>query len=435
MSGGRRGTNILIALVGNGFAPLASIATAPILAHSLGVDGRGETAAVLAPLLLATALGAFGIPAAVTWAVARYPVLAPSTTRRGALLALVTGALSAAAVVLSAPYFAADDGPLAALIALAALAVVPTLLVSVLQATAAGLHRWRAVAVERALTAGFRLAALGVCAGTGLLDVRGAVVILAVSPCIGALAYLRVLRRTSGAAGSAQTQDPPRTRTLVAFGSRVWFGSVSGVLLTRLDQALMSPLSGAAELGLYVVAVTVAEIPLVISNAVRDVSFAADAADADDGRMLTASRLSSATTLVLCAVLAATAWWWLPVVFGTAFAAALPACLVLLAATAVGGQGALAGVTLSARGAPGRRSLSLAGAAVVNTALLVLLVPDLGAVGAALGTLVGCWISSSANVLQVWQKHGIRPWSFYGLRSADLHVLRAVVVRRRARGA
>ena len=68
MSTGRK---VAVTVLGHGFAPLASLATAPIMAHALGVDGRGAVAAVTAPILLATSLGTFGLPAAVTYSIAR----------------------------------------------------------------------------------------------------------------------------------------------------------------------------------------------------------------------------------------------------------------------------------------------------------------------------------------------------------------------------
>ncbi|MBA8989718.1 O-antigen/teichoic acid export membrane protein [Curtobacterium pusillum] len=435
MSGARhnRAANILAALVGNAFPPLASIATAPILAQALGVDGRGAVAAATAPLFLATALATFGVPAAVTRTLARHPWVSAGLAGRAVAILSGAGLVVTAALVATAPFFGAGNVVVVPLVVLASAMLVPTLLVALLQAVAAGRHRWRLVTIERAVTAGTRLVVLAALASADALDVTLAVAVLAVSPVLGAIAYLGLLRgaRAEKPVGS----ETPRTRALVSFGARVWFGSVAGVLLTRLDQALITPLSGAAELGLYVVAVNVADIPLVISNAVRDVSFAADAAEADDRRMLVASRISSALTVVVSGALAATAWWWVPMVFGAEFIAAMPACLVLLLATAVGGQGALAGVTLSARGAPGRRSVSLVVAAVVNTTLLVLLVPTLGAVGAAIGTLVGCFVSSSLNVLQVWRRHGIDPRSFYGLRATDVQVCVRALRRLRSRSA
>lgn len=425
--------NILAALLGNAFPPLASIATAPILALALGVDGRGAVASATAPLFLAVALATFGVPASVTRTIARQPWLTGSFVWRAAGVLVAAGATVTVALLLTSPFFGGGDDTLTPLVGIAALALVPTLLTTLLQSVASGRHRWRLVTVERAVTAGVRLAALAALAMTDTLDVVSAVVVLALAPVAGAVAYLGLLRtdRVTRPAGSADA----RSRDVLSFGVRVWFGSVAGVLLTRLDQTLITPLSGPAELGLYVVAVNVADLPLVISNAVRDVSFAADAAEADDRRMLSASRISSALSVVASAALAVTAWWWVPIVFGSEFTAALPACLVLLLATAVGGQGALAGVTLSARGAPGRRSWSLVVAAAVNTTLVVLLVPGLGAVGAAIGTLVGSFVSSSLNVLQVWRRHGIPPRSFYGLRASDLRACGRIVRRVRNRTA
>jgi len=417
--------NILAALVGNAFPPLASIATAPILALALGVDGRGAVASVTAPLFLAVALATFGVPASVTRTIARQPWLTTAFVWRAAGVLIAVGTVVTGVLMLTAPFFGGGDDTLVSLIRFAAVALVPSLLTTLLQALASGRHRWRLVTVERAVTAGVRLVALGSLALAGVLDVLSAVAVLALAPVVGAVAYVGLLRR----APIERPVDAVDTsaRAVVSFGARVWFGSVAGVLLARLDQALITPLSGAVELGLYVVAVNVADVPLVISNAVRDVSFAADAAEADDRRMLAASRISSALTVVVTGVLAVSAGWWVPAVFGQQFAAAVPACLVLLLATAVGGQGALAGVTLSARGAPGRRSLSLIVAAAVNTLLILLLVPELGAVGAAIATLVGSFVSSSLNVVQVWRRHGIHPWSFYGLRASDLRAcVRAV---------
>lgn len=425
-------SNILVALLGNAFAPLASIATAPILAQALGVDGRGAVAAATAPLLLASAVATFGVPAAVTYTVARFPGVVRKLAGRGVLLLIATGLIVSAAVVTGSGFFAGGDETTRALVVLAAAALVPTLLVALVQAVAAGLHRWRLVTTERAITAGVRLLALLGLLLVGRLDVTGAVVVIALSPVAGALAYLPLLRARTAPTTGAVLVDAERassTRFLASYGARVWIGSISGILLTRLDQALMTPLSSAVELGLYVVAVNVADLPLVVSNAVRDVTFSSDAADTDDDRLFAVSRLSSAVTVVVAGALAATAWAWLPLVFGRAFDAAVPACAVLLLATALGAQGGLAGTALSARGRPGRRSMSLIVACVVNAVLLVLLVPVLGAVGAAIGTCVGNLTSSTLNVIGASRYLGMPTRGFYGLRHADLVLARSVVAR------
>jgi O-antigen/teichoic acid export membrane protein len=60
---------------------------------------------------------------------------------------------------------------------------------------------------------------------------------------------------------------------------------------------------------------------------------------------------------------------------------------------------------------------------VMNIALLVLLAPMLGAMGAALATLAGNLISSNLNLVFLARVFGLSPLSFYGLRRADLATL------------
>ena len=59
MSALRRG--VAISTFGNLIAPAAGLITAPILAQSLGVVGRGDVAAATTPLLLATSVLTLGL--------------------------------------------------------------------------------------------------------------------------------------------------------------------------------------------------------------------------------------------------------------------------------------------------------------------------------------------------------------------------------------
>jgi len=429
--GGGHGKNILLSVLSNTFAPLAGLATAPILASALGVVGRGEAAGATAPVLLATSVATLGIPPAITYFTARNPLFAATLARRGALMLIVAGIVASAAAVLLAPVLSGGSPPLARLISIASLALVPLLLLALLQGTAAGLHRWKLVAVERLITAVVRLVALSALALTGRLDVQAAVVVLAFSPALAALAYLPIIRRgrMTLPCGAA-----PTSRAILAYAWRIWIGSISGVLLTRIDQTVMVPLAGAYDLGLYVVAVTIAELPLVINNAVREVTFSSDAAQGSDERLTLASRLSSLVTLGAGVGVGVTAWWWLPLLFGSDFSGAYPVLLILIVAVVLGNPGSVAGVGLSARGMPGRRSLALVLACVVNLALVFLLVPLLGAMGAAVATLAGNVVAGNLNIFFLWRHYGVRPWSFYRLTPTDVKTLVSRVVSILRRG-
>lgn len=419
--------NVAVAVVGNAFAPLAALATAPIMARGLGVAGRGDVAAATAPLLLATTVATFGIPAAVNYFVSKRPSLVFALARRGIVLTMLAGALASIAVLFASGFLSSGDAGLARLIALAGLAIAPALAVSVVQSVAAGTGRWGLVTAERLVTASVRLCSFVALLASHAITVESSVVVLAVSPILGGVVYLALLRHPVAPRDDGSVI---RTAELLGYGTRVWIGSITGVLLSRLDQTLLLPLGGSQDLGLYVVAVTIGELPLVIVNAVRDVLFSADAADSRDDRLGVASRLSTLVALVVSIAVAVTMPVWLTILFGSEFDAAAPVGLVLLAAVVAGNPGSLAGVALSSRGRPGLRSSSLVAACLVNVVALVLFVPMAGALGAAFATLAGNLVAGTACVVLLRRIGGVPARTFYGLRRGDLRAVRAVLRRR-----
>lgn len=403
-------------ILGNVVGPLAGLASAPILAHALGVDGRGEVAAATAPFLLVSTLATIGIPEAATYFIARDDRAIRAVRRRALLLLLATGIVATLIAIVAAPYLAGAQADLSALISLAALAIVPTIFVGLLRGVAAGLGLWTAVALERALGPLLRLGAILALVLTGNLNVVTATLSIVLAPVAGGLVYFVVRKKLE----RGEAESSPRYGTIVGYGARVWIGSVAGVLLMRVDQVLMVPLSSTYELGLYVVAVTISELPLVVNTAVREVMFASDARSTADESLTRAARVSFLVCFGIAAVLGATSFWWVPILFGADFAASIPTMLVLLLAVVIGVPGSIAGSGLSARGHPQLRSYSLVIACAINVVVVVLAVPAIGALGAALATLVGNLISSNFNVFQMRRRFGIKMRHFYLVRRSDL---------------
>ncbi|PXA65689.1 teichoic acid transporter [Cryobacterium arcticum] len=413
--------NMSIALIGNAFPPLVALFSGPILAQALGVQGRGEVAAATAPLALVVTLATFGIPEAVTWAVARAPHLARNAARRGLLLLTLAGLIAMAAVFASSSWLSGGSPVVAQLILVASLAIVPNLLVGVLRGVASATQSWRLVATERIVTSSLRLLVLIPFWLTGTLTPLVATLTVAVMPVCGAFVYIGRMR--SLAPRATEVPRMARTSGLLGYGVRVWVGSLSGMLLSRIDQVLMTPLADTYQLGLYVVAVSVSELPLIINQAVRDVTFVTDAAESVDERLSASARISTFLCGLAGLALGVSMLWWLPFLFGEGFVDSLPVAAVLLAAVVLGTPGSIGGSGLSARGRPGLRSLSLTIACLVNIGLLVLLAPVLGAMGAALATLVGNLLSSNLNLYFLARSFGINPLTFYGLRRSDLATL------------
>ncbi|MGZ6803067.1 MAG: oligosaccharide flippase family protein [Nocardioidaceae bacterium] len=415
--------------------PVATVLTGPVLAHALGVLGRGQVAAATAPVLLLTTVATFGLPDALLYHAARHERLDPRVLRRALAALLVTGVLGSVVCLLVAPLLAPGDPHLARLISIAGTAAPFSLLAAGCRGVSAGSRDWRSVTREQYVTALTRVLLLVGLLVAGALTVLPAALVLAFSPAAGLLAYANVARRVRRPLPEAEAVSG---RRLATYGLTTWVGALSGTVLSRLDQVLMTPLSSAGQLGLYAAGVNLADLLLVANNAIRDVTFAADARQAVNAHVVRSCQLALTLALALGGLLAATSPVLVVLLFGRDFASAVPSACVLVAAAVIGAPTAVAGAALSARGRPGLRSLALLAAACVNVLLLVLLVPGRGSLGAALATLGGNAVAAVSGSVLLRRETGISPLSCYRpnpalLRTAVLQAAGLLAARRRPR--
>ncbi|GAA3270349.1 oligosaccharide flippase family protein [Paenarthrobacter aurescens] len=417
------GQRIFYAIAGAAVTPLMSLATAPILAQSLGVLGRGELAAGMAPMLFAVAVGALGIPEALTFHVARHAGGARKVLKRAFWILTFLGMSTAAIVALSASLLSDGNTDIEQLIFITAILTVPTFWASVPNSVLAGNHQWKQAARIDLCLAAVRLLVLSVFAMASLLTPLTAMMVMLGIPLIKGIvmlpylfAYIRERRNL-----------PPARARLINYGSRLWAGSLAGIVLLRLDQLLMVPFGNAAQLGLYVVAVSLGEIPALLSGAVRNVVFSSDAESShrpeDQDRLQQTARLTSAATALGSLGIGVALPWAVPLLFGDSFAAAVAVSWVILAGVALGTPGSIAGAGLSARGRPGLRSIGMVIGAVLNTAILLATVPVLGAMGAALATLAGSIVAGTMNIVWLRAHFGMPMRGFFGLRGADFQLI------------
>ncbi|KQS09177.1 hypothetical protein ASG04_09895 [Curtobacterium sp. Leaf183] len=426
MNAGRPVSSSTVVLVfGNLFPPAATFVMAPFLAHTLGVSGRGELAAVTAPFLLAVSIATFGLPDAVTQAIASGRRLARSSWVLAASL-LGGGGIAAfvVAVALGPVIVGTHDPELLTLVAAASAATVPALFVSLLRGRAAGRHAWGFVSAERIVGASVKIVGTVLLAGADRLDIASATALIAFAPVVGGVVYLFMPRGVD----DRSANDGLRGPALLGFSLRSWLGSVAGVLLVRLDQLLVLPLSDAEQLGLYAIAVNVSDVPLIVTNAVREVMLSNDATGTDDQRVPRVARASGLLALAATLPLVGTAVFWVPLVFGAQFAPAVPAVVVTAVGVVIGVPGSIAGSTLTARGRPELRSMSILVGCLANAVALVALVPLFGALGAAGATLVGNLLSSNGSVRGAARLTGARFRDFYAIRPADVRHVASITV-------
>lgn len=412
------GRNMLVSLVGYVFVPLSGLLLAPVLAHSLKVDGRGQLASAMGPYLLLTITAGLGVTEAVTFTISRHPSVARRVTGSGLGLVFLFGLCATVMAFIVGHWLSGGRAETRQLIELASIAIAPALCVGVVRGTASALHLWKLVSAERLGGAVITLSVVGILALSSHLTPFSATIAMVASPLAGSVVYLRLIP-------ILEVGDNPRTApfrsSLMGYGLRAWVGGVAGILLMRVDQALMTPLTGVYELGLYVVAVNIAELPLIINGAIRDVMFASEAAGSSSHEVLpSAARISTSLCAGAALGLGLLSPIIVPMLFGHEFSGAVLPTVILLIGAIVGTPGSIAGAGLSGRGRPGLRSLCLAGACAIDVLVLVVLAPSQGALGAAWAMFAGSVFLTGSSLVLMQKHFEVSAVSFLGLRRSDI---------------
>ena len=363
------------------------------LSRALGPNGRGSVAATLLWPGLLVYLGAIGLSQAVV-------VFCASAADRRRVSAVFS-----TAAVLAVGLSTASSGLGILLIPLLlrtqSLEVVKASRVFLLMIPA-GMLSGLVAAVLQGRCSFLKLNALrlilpiGYVLGLAVLTLKGELSVMNVSLLQLALSYLTlvagalVLMR-DGISFSPSSFDLGTAKQLFAFGAKAYIGTLSGTLNQRLDQALLAAWFPAAQLGLYSVASSAAGATDTIGFAFRTVAsgrIAQRATTEDKFSELRAILARFWLVLLLgTAALAACLPKLVPLLYGAGFrAAVLPAELLLIAQIFYAAKNLL----ISAAEAFGDSWLG-SKAELIGLAptvlLLVILLPKLGILGAALASV------------------------------------------------
>lgn len=342
----------------------------------------------------------------------------------------IAGIVATAAIALMSLWLAAGSSELAGLIVLASFSVAPALILAGCRSIALGHQAWWLVTVEKVFGSTVRLIAIVAMALTGVLDIFWATVTMSVTSFVGVAVY--AVLPFASQKDRIPSAELVTIKMLLSYGARIWLGSLTGILLIRVSQIIMVPLSGPYELGLFVVAGTLSEAALIFNAAVSTVIFSQESRETNDERLAATTRISTLVTFVLATAIGVIGLWAVPFFFGDEFALALPTLWVLLAAVVLGNPGSVAGQGLNARKRPGLRSASLALALIINVAAMILLVPTLGSMGAALSQLLGNVVAGGMNIMWLKKKFGLSVTGFLRITGTDINRLIRAIFRRRA---
>lgn len=409
--------------------PASALVTGPILARALEPKGRGDVAAVIAPISLAGYLFTLGLPQAFTYFVASGRYSTRDLTRLALLLGLLSGVLAVVALELATPYLLASKPHLIPLAQGINLLLVLVLIFSAVRGIIQGTGDFRPVNQERWVSVASRFVVVVVLALLGLLTVSNVAWISQLVLVAGGLMLFVGLRSLNRRSSLEVTE--PEVRPILTYGGRVWIGSLSALLIVRLDQVLMIPLTDARQLGLYAVAIGTAEVPTAAFAAVRDVMFSRSAKTDGAERLAQSARSVVVLFIPVAVVFLPVAPVLVTLLFGRDFSDAALMTQILWVASLPVGLAGLYGAGILAGGRPGFFSGVQVAIAALNIVLILLFVPVLGGVGASLVSLLSYIVFAVVAAAVFSRLSGIRIRSLVVPDRADVRNLLALTRVRR----
>lgn len=371
--------------------PAIGIITAPMLAHALGPEGRGQLAGMLQPIVLAGAIAALGVPSAVTYFIGggRDP---RRVTQIAVRISILMTLIVAAGLYLYSGTVARQIGVDRGLMLLVWLAFLPSAFISIRRAHLQGLRNYRALDLERVIASGLRFGQIVLLCLAGISDVR----IYAVAYMAAGLTASCVLRvpKRAGLPWPTDYKVAMRAGEIARYALLASFGTIASAMSSRLDQAIMPAVVPVVELGYFSVAVAVAEVSTIISSvAVRNV-LAETSTGIGRWAIVWSVLIGGAGQVILVGAMLLASPYVVPIIFGRDFAPAVDLIRILLLGTFIAYWGGCASAFLAGLGRPGLASMGPAAGALCTALLFWMRWHNMDAMAAS-------WISVTSQIVTV----------------------------------
>lgn len=428
----------LLASAGHAGVQAVNVLGTMVLARALG-EGMGQYDLLRNVAVLAATVTSLGVGSANIYVLNARNVPPPRLAANTVRLLLVLGTALAAALALSivgfGRYFGRVPAPVAAAFGVATAAMLGVTLLRPFLVAALEVRRMLAVdlvvpAVVLAGGAALRAA--------GRLDAAAALLLFSAAQA-ASLALLLALLRPHLA--PRVPLDRALLRDVLRLGAQNFAANLLGILLASLTVMLLRGLSldegRFGPVALYTRAAALCGLAMMIPAALGPLLYARWSGAAGPDRRLQvelAARLNVAYGVAVALVLAGAGKLLLRGIYGEAFAAAQPAVYALGPAYALK---ALFDVYINLFASDGRAGLTaaiLAGATVVAVVATWLLVPAVGFAGAGIAVLLADLACVTAAAALGWRLHRVRPSRCLVLSPADVRLVLAQLLPRRAPG-
>lgn len=363
----------------------AGLANATLSARLLGPSGRGVL--VLAGLVTLTVSGllSLGLGPALSYLIGKHRFDRPTLVLAAALWSLTLGGVSAALALGFREQLLATvlKGLTVTDLAWISAGLPAGFAILFMGAVLVGLGKIETLSILQSWGSLTNVLALAVAVALFGRDPHKVIVMTFFFANALAIAYWYVL---GGARGAQARSVIAATKAAVPYGAKIMLGQIVALIYLRADSFFLNFYSGVAAVGLYSIAVTLAEKIWAFAGATTQSVYRDMTSREPEAAARLATRVGRLTLLFsISAALALVAITPLvPIVFGKSFTEAIPLLLILIPGVVLSSVGNVyRSFFMGQLGRPGTCSASYALTAVLAVALYVTLIPAYGVYGAA----------------------------------------------------
>lgn len=415
--------NIKLGFVANALILFCGVVTSLLSAWALGPAGRGDLLVVTLWPPTCALLVTFGLDQAHRYWVARDPLRVSILFSNAILFAAVVGPVTLVLSELIVPHLVGERSPETMRLVRIYLVNIPAALIQFLMiGLLEGARRFGWAGAARLMSFVVQAVGYSLLWFYGRLTVENAALTLILAQ-FGAmfLSLFAVLRELK----PRWQPSWHEWKEALGYGVRDYPGVVADFTTLRLDQLLLAGMASSAAIGLYFVAVRLSEITATLASSVADAlmpEVAASHADRAEQLLGRSLRLTLYTHLLLLVPLWISAPLVLRHVYGESFLAATATMRILLLASVVLSAGGVMISGLRGFGHPGLSTIARLASAVVTVVLLLLLLPRLGIVGAAVASLLGYGVTMLIAAFWLVRKRDLKVWGYLRPRREDIPI-------------
>jgi len=384
--------NIKLVFVANATILFCGLVTSLLSAWALGPAGRGDLLVVTLWPPVCALLVTFGLDQAHRYWVAKDPLCISILFSNAILFAAIAGPVTLLLSELIIPHLVGERSPETMRLVRIYLVNIPAALVQFLMiGLLEGARRFGWAGAARLMFFVVQAVVYFLLWIYGRFTVETAALTLIIAQFAAmTLSLFAVLRELK------PRWEPSwrKWKEALGYGVRDYPGVVADFTTLRLDQLLLGGMASSAAIGLYFIAVRLSEITAIMAGSVADAlmpEVAASQADRAERLLGRSLRLTLYTHLLVLVPLWILAPLILRYVYGESFLAATATLRILLLASVVLSAGGVMISGLRGFGHPGISTIARLASAVVTVISLLLLLPRLGIVGAAVASLLSAY--------------------------------------------